>query len=156
MKHTRLDELRHLADIGVAPPRTALTRRERLERWAEILDRDPERRLKTLEEMEFVPRDERALMRADNSPLTVAFQDPVLRDDGLASDRLGDARHYFGLSEGQAHRLLCSCMNGRAIHSGLAARRVRGIVARSRLAVPVAATLAAVGIVAAPVAFWLA
>ncbi len=156
MKHTRLDELRHLADIGVAPSRTALTRRERLERWAEILDRDPERRLKTLEEMEFVPRDERALMRADNSPLTIAFQDPVLREEGLGSDRLGDAKLFFGLSEGQAHRLLCSCMNGRAIHSGLAARRVRGIVTRSRLALPVAASLAGLAAVATPVALWLA
>lgn len=154
MKHTRLDELRHLADIGVAPPRTVMTRRERLERWAEILDRDPERRLKTLEEMEFVPRDERPAMRADNSVLTVAFQDPVLREEGLRSDRLGDARVFFGLSEGQAHRLLCSCMNGRAVQSGLAARRVRGIVTRSRLAVPVAATVAGLAAVATPLVLW--
>jgi len=155
MKHTHVDELRRLADIGPVPVRPPMTRRERLERWAELLESDPERRLRTLEEMEFVPRDERAAMRADNSPLTVAFQDPVLRGDGLPSDTLGDARAFFGLSEGQAHRLLCSCMNGRAIQSGVAARRIRGIVARGRLVAPVAATALAIGAVAGPLILWL-
>jgi hypothetical protein len=155
MKHTRLDELRHVAAIETMPVRAPMSRRERLERWAEVLESAPERRLKTLEEMEFVPRDERPFMRADNSPLTVAFQDPVLRGDGLSSDTLGDARTFFGLSEGQAHRLLCSCMNGRAIQSGLAARRVRGIVARSRLAMPLAVTAAGLAIVATPLVLWL-
>ena len=157
MKHTHLDELRQRAEIGDAPIRTAMTRLERLERWAEIMEREPERRLRTLEEMEFVPRDERPLMRADNSPLTVAFQDPILREEGLASDRLGDARLFFGLSDGQAHRLLCSCMNGRAIQSGMAAKRVRGIVARRRMAAPLAVTAAGLAVMAAPLAmFWFA
>ncbi len=137
MKHTHLDELRQRAEIGEAPMATAMTRLERLERWAEILERDPERRLRTLEEMEFVPRDERPLMRADNSPLTVAFQDPILREEGLASDRLGDAMAFFELSERQAHRLLCSCMNGWRIEAGRAAGAVRRL-ADPRSSLPLA------------------
>jgi hypothetical protein len=155
MKHARLDELRHLAEIGTAPVRSPMSRRERLERWAEVLEADPDRRLKTLEEIEFIPRDERPGLRADNSPLTVAFGDPVLRGDGLAGDRLGDARAFFGLSEGQAHRLLCSCMNGRAVHAGIAARRIRGIVSRSRLAMPLTVGAFALAGVATPLVLWL-
>jgi len=52
MQFRHFDQLRHVADIEPA----VLTRRERLERWAELLSREPERRLKTLEEIEFVPR----------------------------------------------------------------------------------------------------
>src|SRR5215212_4226060 len=66
-------------------------------------------------------------MRSDNSPLTVAFHDPILRDEGLASDRLGDASSFFELTEGQAHRLLCSCMNGWSMLAGTTARRIHRI-----------------------------
>ena len=76
-----------------------LTRRERLERWAEALERDPGRRLSTLHEIEHKPRDERRALRVENSPLSVAFADPVLRADGLASDKFGDATDYFELAD---------------------------------------------------------
>ncbi len=141
MEHRPVDQLRTIADVhGAAPPR--LSRQERLLRWAEILERDPTRRLKSLGEIEFVPRAEQPAMRADNSPLTVAFLDPVLREDGLGSDRLGDATAYFGLSERQAHRLLCSCLNGWSMEAGAAARKVRRLAAPTRLD---AATVALAG-----------
>ncbi len=87
----------------------------------------PGRMLKTLEEIEFRPSRERAAMRADNSPLSVAYADPVLREEGLRSDRLGDATTFFRISEHQAHRVVCSCLNGRTIESGRAAQKVRAI-----------------------------
>jgi hypothetical protein len=126
MEHQRLNELRCIADVRLA----SMTRRERLERWAESLDREPLRLLKSLEEIEFRSRAERHMMRADNSPLTVAFEDPVLRAEGLSSDRLGDAIKFFELSEGQAHRVLCSCLNGQATQARTIAPRVRGIATR--------------------------
>ena len=124
MEHKSLDVLRNVADVHGGEPRF-LNRRERLERWAEILEREPQRRLKSLEEIELLPRERRPEHRVDNSPLTVAFQDPVLRAEGLASDRLGDAMTFFDLSERQAHRLLCSCMNGWSMEAGSAACNVR-------------------------------
>jgi hypothetical protein len=69
-------------------------------------------------------------LRADDSPLTVAYADPVLRASGLESDRLGDAMAFFELSERQAHRLLCSCMNGWRIEAGRAAQSVRRLADR--------------------------
>ena len=54
--------LRHLRDIADVEPGLSLLegRRARLERWAEILDREPARAFTTLEEIEFVPRRLRA------------------------------------------------------------------------------------------------
>src|SRR5690348_9414780 len=99
MEHKHLDQLRSVADVE---PRS-MTRQERLQRWIDILERNPHRRLNSLGEIEYQPPAERALVRANDSPLTVAFEDPVLRTEGLASDRLGDAMRFFELTEGQAH-----------------------------------------------------
>ena len=104
-----------------------LTPKDRLARWASLLEQQPQRRLNTLEEIEFVPRAERPLMRVDNSPLTVAFEDSILRFHGLKSDNLGDAMSFFEITEGDAHYILCSCMNGSTMTGAQAARRVRSI-----------------------------
>lgn len=127
MEHRHVDQLRSVADVGADLPRGMLTRRERLERWAEVLESEPTRELSSLGEIEFQPVAARGSLRADRSPLAVAFADPVLRSQGLTSDRLGDAMAFFEISEHQAHRLLCSCMNGHSIRSGTAARQVRAI-----------------------------
>ena len=116
-----------LADISTKAPIT-MSRRERLARWRDLLAREPARMLKTLEEIEFRPAAQRAALRADNSPLSVAFTDPVLRGEGLKGDTLGDAIAFFDISEHQAHRVVCSCLNGRSITAGQAAKRVRGVM----------------------------
>jgi hypothetical protein len=135
MKHRLIENLRTVAEVEPQPLEQAfLSRRERLERWALVLERDPTRRLKSLGEIEFTPKAEQAGLRADGSPLTVAFEDSVLRADGLQSDRLGDAIHYFELSDRQAHRLLCSCMNGWSMEAGSTARRIRRLANPSHLA----------------------
>jgi hypothetical protein len=141
MKHKPLAELTNIADVLPAKP--VMSRRERLERWAECLEREPQRQLKSLEEIEWAPRAERYATRADNSPLAVAFADPVLREEGLSSDRLGDALTFFELTEGEAHRVLCSCLHGRTMQAGEAARRVRSVAATPSLRVwPAALSLA--------------
>jgi hypothetical protein len=68
-------------------------------------------------------------MRADGSPLTVAYTDPVLRAAGLKSDTLGEAMRFFEMSEHQAHRVVCFCMHGRTVEGRAAARAVRAIAA---------------------------
>lgn len=153
MEYKPLEELRSVADVVGAETRS-LSRRERLERWADLLDQEPTRRLKTLEELELVPRSERAELRSDNSPLTVAFSDPLLRADGLKSDKLGDAISYFELTQGQAHRLLCSCMNGWSMEAGSTARKIRRIAnPDSRLRR--AGYAVAGAMVAAPALLWI-
>jgi hypothetical protein len=125
MEHKPLSELDRLADLKGASRPSRLSKRERLERWAERLEAAPDRILSTLEEIEWQPLDRRLSLRADNSPLSVAFADPLLREEGLASDRLGDAMDFFELTEHEAHTILCSCNGGESIEAGEAARRLR-------------------------------
>jgi hypothetical protein len=93
MEHKTLDQIRDVADILPDWLRTRpLSRRERLERWAEALEREDRGRLKTLFEIEYVPPAKLAALRADDSPLSVAFSDPRLRAEGLAGDTVGGDR----------------------------------------------------------------
>ena len=118
MEHKPVEKLRSVAEVHEFN-QGFLSRRERLERWAEVLERQPKRRLRSLGEIEFVPKDKRPELRSDESPITVAFEDPVLRAAGLKGDTLGDAMEFFELSEGASHRLLCSCMNGWSMEAGI-------------------------------------
>ena len=102
MEHKTTEQLLEIAEVK---PAEILTRRERLERWAELLERDPAARLRTLDEIEWRPKAKRPSMRADGSPFSVAYDDPVLRAAGLEGDTLGDAMRFFGMSEHQAHRV---------------------------------------------------
>ncbi|WP_457090939.1 hypothetical protein [Microvirga sp. P5_D2] len=126
MEHRPLSELGHVADLKPSQ-NVVLSKRERLDRWAELLEREPDRVLRTLDEIEWKPQAVRRALRADNSALTVAFNDPVMRTAGLLSDRFGDAVDFFQISEHDAHIVLCSCHGGESMRAEEAARRVRGI-----------------------------
>jgi hypothetical protein len=124
MKYKGLEQIALEADVH---PDLGMSRRERLERWVELLERRPHRRLSTIEGTEFGSRREREAKRADHSPLTVAFEDPVLRAAGLRGDRVGDAVGFFDLSHGEVHRLVCYCHHGRTVSPGTVAARLRMI-----------------------------
>jgi hypothetical protein len=108
MKHQPVHEIEALAEIAQVRART-LTRRERLQRWADLLNRDPQRRLTALLRVEFRAPYERAQLRGENTPISLAAADPVLREAGLHGDTLGDAQAFFELSDAEAHYLLCDC-----------------------------------------------
>jgi hypothetical protein len=122
MEHKTLEQIREVADVRRGQP---LSRRERLERWAEALERLNGARIRSLVRTEYVPREERDLMRIDNSPLSIAFEDPVLRAEGLKSDKLGDCTTFFGLSESEMHYIVCYCHYGETMSSEEVARRIR-------------------------------
>lgn len=127
MKHKPIYDLRREADVEPVAPR--MDRREKLLRWAELLEAGP-RRLRSLSEVELLPQAERAATRAEGSALAVAFADPALRTAGLASDRFGDARDFFELSEREAHAILCSCLLGGEPTSERVAAEVRRVAGR--------------------------
>lgn len=129
MEHRPLSELSSVADLKTPEDVKApvLSKRERLDRWVELLDREPDRILTTLDEIEWKPRAQRLALRADGSALTVAYADPILREAGLRSDAFGDAVDFFQISEHDAHIVLCSCHGGESMRADEAARRVRGI-----------------------------
>lgn len=128
MKHQTLDQLQTIAEIRNHHPSPALSRDDRLRRWVELLDREPRRRLGTLAGTEYELADIRDRMRADNSPLTVAFDDPVLRFEGLADDSYGEAKRFFAMSDWQLHRVVCSCHLGETVRAAVAARGVRAAI----------------------------
>ena len=68
MEHKPISDLSNVADLVPETQKRLLTRRERLERWIEVLDRDPGRALKTLHEIEHKPRDARRASRSITRP----------------------------------------------------------------------------------------
>lgn len=107
-----------------------MSRTERLERWAVLLDQCEEGRLKAFYEVEFLSAASAAPLRQHNSPLEIAYRDPLLRRAGLESDRYGDGARFFGLSRSEAHRILCSCGYAGTMWAGEVAHRVRKLTAR--------------------------
>ena len=154
MEYKTLRELADRADVRVDPAFMSrpLAKHERLERWAMLLARDPERQLSSVEEIEYGTVRQQQAKRADDSALSVAFADPVLREQGLESDRVGDAAGFFELSLWEMHQLVCSCHYGRTMSAGTAALRVRAIAKRAAPRTMPRAGLIAAGVSAAAVA----
>jgi hypothetical protein len=118
----------------VFPPRgPVLSQIERLRRWIALLEAGPVRHLRTLYETEYEDPEVRDAMRQDNSPLSVAFADPVLRGEGLRDDTYGEAKKLFGLSDRQLHYLVCYCHHGGRVSTQRAARILRAVVRRALL-----------------------
>jgi hypothetical protein len=134
MKHKSLDELRDQAKVSTRAPDEAphVLRRQRLERLAAVLDRH-DGPIKPLSRIEYLPSSEWGLLRTDQSPLTIAYQDAVLREQGLASDRLGDAMEFFQLSPRETHELLCDCHYAGAATGPMIAARARALAHRLTL-----------------------
>ena len=125
MKHQSRDQLQNVADISLHPVHTVMDRTQRLARWAELLDSDPGRSLAALHGTEYRPPRERDAMRCENSPLAVAFDDPVLREQGLSDDTYGEAKRFFEVSDDQLHEIVCYCHVGDRMMASRAAYCVR-------------------------------
>jgi hypothetical protein len=154
MEYKTLRELADQADVRLDPAFMSrpMAKHERLERWAMLLARDPERQLFSVEEIEYGTVRQQQAKRADDSALSVAFADPVLREQGLESDRVGDAARFFELSHWELHQLVCSCHYGRTMAAGTAALRVRALARRAEPRTMPRAGLIAAGVSAAAVA----
>jgi hypothetical protein len=130
MKYRTFDELApvaHVVPVGEGSRRTL--RCHRLERMATALD-DYLGILRLFSRVEYLPHEERQLLRADCSPLTVAYQDPMLRQQGLSGDRIGDAMRFFDLSWHEAHHLFCDCHYLGEVTSKMVAERLRTVARR--------------------------
>jgi len=125
MELKSVDELKRVAEIRGAP----MSKQQRLLRWAELLEREPGRQLMSLMRVEYLAPEARAAAQVPNSALSVAFEDPVLRAEGLKSDRFGDAVGFFELSEDEVHRVVCYCHHEWQVDAGTIARVVRRLAA---------------------------
>lgn len=126
MKHQTLDQLQVVAEVGQGY-RQPMSRVERLERWAQLLERNPERRLSTLHQTEYQPESARAVMRNDDTAISVAYADDILRDAGMKNDSYGEAKRFFELTDEQLHEVICYCHFGATVSAGTAARHIRAV-----------------------------
>lgn len=124
MKHQTLDQVQAIAAVNADPTQLGMTRTQRLERWAELLKMHPCRTLTALEGTEHRPVAERDTMRAEGSPISVAFEDTALREEGLADDSYGEAKRFFELTDRQLHEVVCYCHVG-APNAGFQGRELR-------------------------------
>ena len=129
MKHQTLEQLQVVAEVDQGYSRQTMSRTERLERWAQLLEWNPERRLSTLHQTEYQPDDVRAIMRGDDTAISIAFHDHVLRGSGLKNDSYGEAKRFFELTDGQLHEVICYCHFGATVSAATAAHHVRGVLA---------------------------
>ena len=127
MQQKSLEQLSQVAEIQRDGPAVhqAMSRVERLERWAQLLERKPHRRLNVIWQTEYQPPNERSVLRCDNSALAVAFEDPVFRAGGLVDDTFEAAKKFFSLSDRELHEIVCSCRFGHYVASRDAAAAVR-------------------------------
>jgi hypothetical protein len=137
MEHKSLEQLRDQAAVMEIEERVAPSprdlRRARLERLAKVLA-EHQGPVALLSRIEYLPEQERIPLRLDNSPLEIAYRDPVLRAQGLKSDSLGDGMAFFDLSSAETHYLLCDChYSGVAVTGEMLAARSRSIANRLSL-----------------------
>ncbi|MER8375710.1 hypothetical protein [Mesorhizobium sp. M1406] len=125
MKHQTVDQLNAVADVHAEATYLVATRGERLERWAQLLEQNPNRCLGALTGTEYQSVEVRERMRSAGSPITVAFEDPIFRALGLKEDTYGEAKRFFELTDWQLHGIVCHCHVGATMTARWAASRVR-------------------------------
>lgn len=128
MEHKTLRQIRGIAELHPAPSRShPMSKRERVERWIALLEQEPRRLLSTLPGTEYQPFASREGTRRADSAIALAYNDPVLRAEGLASDTYGAARRFFGLTHGEMHWITCSCHLGTQVEARWTASRLRSV-----------------------------
>jgi hypothetical protein len=125
VKHQTVDQLHAVADVHAEATYLVATRGERLERWAQLLEQNPNRCLGALTGTEYQSVEMRERMRSAGSPITVAFEDPIFRALGLKEDTYGEAKRFFELTDWQLHDIVCHCHVGATMPARWAASRVR-------------------------------
>src|SRR3546814_2023904 len=93
MERVTLDQLSAKATVASNLPEAGfLSRLQRLQRWSELLAREPDRLWNTFTQTEYMDAKVRASMRCADSALSVEFEDPVVREAGITDERYGTAK----------------------------------------------------------------
>lgn len=112
-----------LAEIS-AP---TMTRREKLFRLAHLIRTSPYPHLYMFSNLESLTPDEMVGLRHSLSAFALAAKDPILKDAGLKSDSVADAKAFFTLTRDELHAFSCDC--GGLLSNEAMARRVETIAA---------------------------
>lgn len=123
MKHHEPEQLKTLARIGQEYPQLMPCDKRR-QRWVELLEGNPGTGC-SRHCMRPNISQRRCERRCNNSAISVAFSDPLLRAAGLENDTYGEAKRFFELSASQLHRIVCSCHFGEKVSAAKVARYIR-------------------------------
>jgi hypothetical protein len=115
------------ADRSLATPRE--TKRQRLQRFADVIRRGPPCALHLFINLEYRDAGEWKYLSHPASPFALAAQDNLLYAAGLRSDSVGDAQRFFELSREELTEFSCVC--GGSISSNEMAERIDRIATRS-------------------------
>lgn len=117
MERRPIDQIARTARVSRADCPDWMLRRQRLERLAGLIQA-AEKPVRLFITMECYAKKERLALRHDGSPLTIAFKDPLFRQEGLAGDSVREGMAFFRLSLREAHALLCDCGYGGVMRMG--------------------------------------
>lgn len=122
------DEMLQIAmpipQFEAAPAAPAMTRREKLMRWAAIVREQP-LALKIFHRLEYWPPHLLEEQPTDYSAFALAAADPVLREAGLRKPSVAAAMKFFEMDRDELHPFSCDC--GGAITNTVMADRIKRI-----------------------------
>ena len=109
MNFQTVEQARLVAKVLPTEALPSMSYSQRLERWALALEQHKDGALQPLRGTEYEPGKVRKTLRIADSPLSIAFEDPLLCAHGLRDDTYGEALRFFSVSDGTLHRIVCHC-----------------------------------------------
>ena len=110
-------------------PTPPVTKRQRLQRFADVIRSGPPCPLHLFINLEYRDAGEWKYLSHPASPFALAAHDDLLYAAGLRSGGVGDAQRFFKLSREELTEFSCVC--GGLINSNEMAERIERIAARS-------------------------
>lgn len=93
--------------LNTASPVVTMTRAEKLERWAMLLEKCTG--IVMAHNLEFLSQNMRDAASWGASPMGVAAADPVFQDAGLKGETIKDVKDFFEISDEDVHAFSCNC-----------------------------------------------
>lgn len=94
--------------LNTASPVVTMTRVEKLERWATLLERY-KFGIVMAHNLEFLSQNMRDAASWGASPMGVAAADSVFQDAGLKGETIKDVKDFFEISDEDVHAFSCNC-----------------------------------------------
>lgn len=116
--------------LNSAVPVTPMTRAQKLERWAQVLEKAA--CVVMASNLEHYDEARRNQLIWTASPMAYAAADPVLSDGGLKGETVGDVKDFFELTNEELHAFSCDC--GGSLTGKNMANRIRNIAAGPSIA----------------------
>jgi hypothetical protein len=96
------------AELKSSSVAVTMTKADKLMYWAQLI-RDCPTRLRMYSDIEYMHPSELDAMKHSGTVFALAYEDPILRDAGLAGGSIGDGKRFFELTGDELHAFSCDC-----------------------------------------------